>query len=124
MNLLLQVAVIFTICLAGEWLSAVIPFPLPASVISMILLFLLLVTRLVKLDRISDITEFLLKYMALFFVPAGVGLMEHFGVISENLIPFLTICTVSTILTFAVTGYTVKLVIAIQNKLQGGGKVE
>ena len=40
MKLLLQIAVVFGVCLVGEVLEMLVPLPIPASVGSMVLLFL------------------------------------------------------------------------------------
>lgn len=115
MKLLLQIAVLLGICLVGEGLSSLLPFPFPASVISMILLFVLLAVGWLRVEHIRQKADFLLKNMAFFFVPSGVGLMEHFEVVGQNLLPLLVICTVSTFLTFGATALTVKLVNRLQN---------
>ena len=72
MNILMQTAVLLLICFAGEGISLVLPFAFPSSVISMILLFILLATKIVKLKQIEEVTGFLTKNMAFFFLPAGV----------------------------------------------------
>ena len=115
MKLLIQFGIIFCVCWVGEGLSQLLP--LPGSVISMILLFLLLLTKLVKPAHIAEKSDFLLKNMAFFFIPAGVAIMESLGILWENLIPFLTVCFVTMVITFAATAYTVRLVIWLQNRL-------
>lgn len=115
MKLLIQFGIIFGVCWVGEGLSQLLP--LPGSVISMILLFLLLLTKLVKPAHIAEKSDFLLKNMAFFFIPAGVAIMESLGILWENLIPFLTVCFVTMVITFAATAYTVRLVIWLQNRL-------
>ncbi len=118
MKLLIQFGIIFGVCWVGEGLSRLLP--LPGSVISMILLFLLLLTKLVKPAHIAEKSDFLLKNMAFFFIPAGVAIMESLGILWENLIPFLTVCFVTMVITFAATAYTVRLVIWLQNRLSAG----
>ena len=115
MKLLIQIGIIFGVCWVGEGLSKLLP--LPGSVISMILLFLLLLTKLLKPAHIAEKSDFLLKNMAFFFIPAGVAIMESLGILWENLIPFLTVCFVTMVITFAATAYTVRLVIWLQNRL-------
>ena len=123
MKILLQIAAVFGICWVGEGLAKLLP--LPGSVISMILLLILLLTGLLKPHHIREKSDFLLQNMAFFFIPAGVALMEVFGIPWENLLPFLAICTLSTFLTFAVTAYTVKGAMWLQkriaSKLKKGG---
>ncbi|MGI5894925.1 MAG: CidA/LrgA family protein [Candidatus Merdivicinus sp.] len=115
MKILMQVAIVFGVCLIGEGLALLIP--LPASVISMILLFLLLLCKLLKPAHIAEKSDFLLKNMAFFFIPAGVAIMESAGILLENLFPFLAICLITLILTFAATAWTVRLVIWLQNRI-------
>lgn len=124
MKLILQIAIVFFICLAGEFIAAVLPFPFPSSVISMIILFLLLMFKALRVEHVKNFTDFLLKNMSLFFIPAGVGIIEHYAVIKEILLPFLVICIVTTVITFAATAFTIRGVTALQNKISGGKRHE
>ena len=114
MKILLQIGIVFLVCLVGEWISAVLPFAFPGSVIAMILLFLLLLCKVLKVEHIEQKASFVLNNMAFFFIPAGVGMVEYFDVLGTYLVPFLVICTVSTVLTFAVTAWTVTGVMRLQ----------
>ncbi len=122
MKILLQIGIIFGVCFVGEGLAMLLP--LPGSIISMILLFLLLLFRLLKPDHIAEKSDFLLKNMAFFFIPAGVAIMESAGILFENLIPFLVICVATMVITFAVTAFTVRLTVSLQNRIANrkGGK--
>lgn len=110
LKIIKQIGIIFTVCWLSQVLAAVLPFDFPASVIGMIVLFLCLMTGLLKIEHIQEKADFLLGNMAFFFVPAGVSILNYFDVLKESLVPFLVICIVSTIVTFAVTAYSVKLV--------------
>ncbi len=117
MKILLQIGIVFFVCLIGEWISAVLPFAFPGSVIAMILLFLLLLFKVLRVEQIEQKASFVLNNMAFFFIPAGVGMMEYFDVLGAHLVPFLVICAVSTVLTFAVTAWTVTGVMRLQEWL-------
>ena len=71
------------------------------NIIGMILLFAALCLRWVR-----PAARFLLGAMALFFVPYGVGLMDSYRVILENLWAILVSGIVSTILVLIVAGQT------------------
>ncbi len=85
-----------------------IPIPVPETVYGMILLLILLKTGLVALETIEPISTVLLAYLASFFLPPGVGLMETYKKLEGILIPVLLICVVSTALTMIASGLTVK----------------
>src|SRR5215211_5733539 len=61
--------------IAGEALVRGAGLPLPGPVIGMLLLFLLM--RLPLPPELNDAADVLLKYLALLFVPAGVGAVQH-----------------------------------------------
>ena len=110
MRIIAQIGVVLLVCLLGEAIAAVLPFPFPASVIGMLLLFLLLACGWLKPHHIREKSNFLLSNMAFFFIPAGVGLLKYLDVLAENLIPLLVICLVTTPLVFFVTGWTVQAI--------------
>lgn len=121
MRTLFQIGIVLGVCLVGEAIHGILPFPIPGSVISMILLFLLLFSGLIKPKHIKKNTDFVLKNMAFFFIPAGVSIMDKFSLLESSLLQFLLICLITYFLTFAATVYTVKAVTFLQNK-HGGTK--
>lgn len=95
----------------GEFISSFIDGFIPGSVIGMILLFLSLAFKLIKPAKVKRFSTVLTQNMGLFFIPAGVGLMNSLGIISQYWAVILTASVVSTILVIA----TVALV---QQKLE------
>ena len=116
MKIIKQIGVIFTVCWLSQVIAEYLPFDFPASVIGMIVLFLCLMTGILKVEHIQEKADFLLGNMAFFFVPAGVSIMNYFDILKESLIPFLVICILSTVITFAVTAYSVKFVMKWMNR--------
>jgi holin-like protein len=110
MKLLRQFLIVLIICFIGEILNKVVKIPLPGSIIGMILLFFCLLSGIVKLEMIDEISKFLLDHLAFFFVPAGVGLLAYAAVLKQNLVPILVICFVTTFIVMIVTGWTVQLI--------------
>ena len=62
----------------GEFISYFIDGFIPGSVIGMVLLFLALAFKKVKPEKVKRLSTVLTQNMGLFFVPAGVGLMNSF----------------------------------------------
>jgi holin-like protein len=80
-------------------LSLLIKGFLPGSVIGMILLFLSLYFKLLNPENVRSAATTITKNMAVFFVPAAVGLMAYGELVSKNLVAIVLAISVSTILT-------------------------
>jgi holin-like protein len=104
-----QLMIILAISFLGYGLQIIFHLPIPGAVIGMLLLFLLLQTKLIKLEMIEDLCGFLLSNMSFFFIPAGVGLVVSFTSLKDNWIGVLLIIVASTALVWLVTAFTVKL---------------
>jgi len=118
MKMMLQIGLVFGICLLGQIVAALLPIAFPGSVISMVLLFLLLVFRVVKVDHIQKKADFLLKNMAFFFIPAGVGIVAQFDAIKNSIPALLVVVVLTTVLTFGSTALVVGGIIAWQDGLE------
>jgi Putative effector of murein hydrolase LrgA len=114
--------VLFIICMAGAFLSAFLPFPLPASVCAMLLMFLVLSVRAVRPEPMQKVAAFLLGNMALFFVPPGVGIIAHVEKLRGSALVLFFICVAATLITFAATALTVHVVKRVQAALTQKGE--
>lgn len=117
MKILQQIIFIFAVCFFGEIVSIFLPVAVPSSIVSMIILFLLLISNTVKIKQIKEISEFLQKNMAVFFIPPSISIINNTEFLKGTIHIIVFICFITFVLTFAVTAYTVKLVIFIQNKI-------
>ena len=109
MNIMGELALIFGICLVGEGVAALLPVAFPASVISMVLLMVLLLTGVIKDRHIQTVSHFLVANMAFFFLPSFVGLLEHIELLKSQLVPLLLIIVLTTPVVYLITGWTVRL---------------
>ena len=119
MRIMLQLAIIFSLCLLGEAIAYILPFPFPAGVISMLLVFLVLLSGQLKVYHIRKQTDFLLDNMAFFFIPAAVSIMDNLHYMQGKLVQIVLICFISTVTTFFITAWSVQLTIRLQNKWKG-----
>lgn len=62
----------------------------------MVLLFFALHFNWLKMAQVDEVGTWLTDNMAIFFVPAGVGLMTNFDVLSESWLQLLIIMVVTT----------------------------
>lgn len=66
MKILRELLIIFSICLVAQFISELLPIPFPASVLSLVILLLLLLSKMFKPHWIQNLSGFLLKNMAFF----------------------------------------------------------
>ena len=74
-----QLLIILFVSFFGELLKYIIPLSIPASIYGMVLLFLALELKILKVSDIKETSNFLIEIMPLMFVPAGVGLLDSWG---------------------------------------------
>ena len=106
----LRQSAIILLCLAlAELIVTVSGIRFPAALIGMLLLTLLLKLGWVKLAWVKDVSDLLIKYLGLFFVPPGVALMLHFDLITAEILPIAIATLTSTVAVLAITGWTHQL---------------
>lgn len=88
----------------GEGISFLIDKFIPGNVLGMVVLFIALSLKIVKPESVKSVSGFLTRNMALFFVPAGVGLMASMPLIGSNWLAILLSSVISTLLVIAVVG--------------------
>lgn len=110
LKLFREALIILGIYLVGEFLSTSLHLPIPGNILGMVILFVLLCTKVVKVDNISTVTNFLLDHLAFFFIPAGVGLMASMGIIKSTWWQLLVVCLSTTVIIIGVTGIIVQAI--------------
>ncbi len=104
MKYLKQLMTILAVSFAGELLKYALPFPVPAGIYGLALLFLLLETGILKLSAIKETAKYLIEIMPLMFIPAGVGLITSWDALRPVLFPVTVIMVASTFAVMAVSG--------------------
>ncbi len=94
---------IFSCQLAGELLAAAAGLPVPGPVCGMLILLSALVAYGRLPSDLGAVADALLGNLSLLFVPAGVGVMLHAGLLGTQWLPVTTALVASTALTIAVT---------------------
>ncbi|WP_185152996.1 CidA/LrgA family protein [Dysgonomonas sp. 216] len=86
----------------GECVSYLIEGFVPGSIIGMLLLFASLYLKVVSPINVEGVANAFTKNMAIFFIPAGAGLISSFGILSKFWTAIIVVCSVSTVLVIAV----------------------
>jgi holin-like protein len=111
-----QFLIILSISFLGEILKCLLPLPVPASIYGMIILFLGLMTKVIKLESVKETGKFLIEIMPIMFIPAGVGLMTTWGVLQPILLPVSIITAVTIITVMVATGWVSQIIIRKSGK--------
>lgn len=91
----------------GELLARGLSLPFPGPVIGMLLMLMALQIPLVR-EPVAACANFLLSHLSLLFVPVGVGVMTHLGLVSQYGGRMLLILVLSTWLGLAVTAWVLQ----------------
>lgn len=106
--MLVGLTLIFACQLAGEVLVRLLGLPVPGPVLGMVLLLAGLVAGGGPSEGLRTAGHGLLRYLPLFFVPAGVGLVTHGDRLAGAWLPLLAGIVVSTLATMVVVGWLVE----------------
>ena len=116
MKILIQIGIVLGIYWLSEGIAAILPFSFPASVISLILVLVLLLLRVLKEEQIREKADFLLSNLGFFFLPIIASLMNYAEIIWEHAAAFITICVVSTVVTYLAAAGAVRLTCRLMEK--------
>lgn len=107
----LRAFVLIYACLyAGIALSSLLPITIPGSIIGMLLMFVLLALQILPAKWVNPGCYVLIRYMALLFVPIGVGVMQYYDVLRAQFGPVVVSCAISTLVVFLVVSWSSHLV--------------
>lgn len=112
-----QCFILFGCMALGELIIKLTGMKLPSSIIGMLLLTLLLKLKVIKVEWVRGLTDFLIANLGFFFVPPGVALMLHFNLIKAEIVPIIGATIVSTALVLLVTGHTHQIVAKGEKKI-------
>ncbi|MBP7768168.1 MAG: CidA/LrgA family protein [Prevotella sp.] len=124
MKYVFQFLIIIGIAFIGEVLHWLIPVPISASIYGIILLFVALELKWVKVGDVREVTAFMLGVMPVIFVPAAAGLIDSWQNIVSAIIPYTVITVVSTLVVMGVAGLVTQWAIRRSRKGQEGKEAE
>lgn len=114
--MLREFMIIFLINYVGMLLSKILHLPLPGTIVSLLLLFLMLQFKVLKLEKIENAGNFLLLNMTIFFMPPTVKIIDSYELLEKDLFKIIVIILVSTFLTMGITGKVVQLMIDFKER--------
>ncbi|KLN46758.1 membrane protein [Providencia rettgeri] len=95
-------AILYLCLIVGNLISTLLPFAIPGSIVGMLILFALLALQIIPAHWAQPGCSILLKNMTILFVPIGVGIMNYYDLLSQQLLPIVASCVVSTLIVMIV----------------------
>jgi len=77
----------------------------PSSILGMLMLFIALALKVVKLKWVEFTGNLVMKYLALLFIPIGVGLINYFDLIATHWLVIIFSLFFTTLLTLFIVGH-------------------
>lgn len=115
-----QLTIIGAVSFAGEFLSGILPMPVPGSVYGMVLLLLCLCLKIIKLEQIEETADYLLLIMPLFFVSPGISIIDTYPLVRDSIVFLVLISFVTALLTMVVTGHVTQFLLRHGKKKKEG----
>ena len=124
MKYIKQILIILAISLAGEFLKFYLPFPISGSIYGMVLLFVLLCCKIIKVEQINEVGKFLLDIMPILFIPSAVGIMTKLGELKKIWWQIIIITIVTTVIVMTVSGLVTQIIIRKSKKNRGTDQLQ
>lgn len=121
MKFLIQFMIIIAFSFLGELLHYILPLPIPAGIYGIVLLFVALELKWVKVKDIRETSSFLIAVMPVMFIPAAVGLIDSWKSIGNSWLEYIIVTVLSTFVVMGVSGWITQFVIQ-RNKVQKENK--
>jgi holin-like protein len=102
-SIVLQVLFIHVFLFLGTGLKEIIPLPIPGSMFGLILLFLALYFKIVKLEWVEKGAKWLMAELLLFFVPSAVGIVNYDDILSLQGAEIVLLIGISTVIVLGMT---------------------
>lgn len=111
MRFLKQFCVIILFSFLGELCRMWLPWPIPASIYGLILLFAALLLKWIPEAAVAEAGTGLVSLLPLLFVAPTVALLDHWSLVAPKIMEVLAVVVISTGVVFFVSGKVTQLLI-------------
>ena len=108
--------ILFMLNYIGIIISNFFKLPIPGTIVGMLLFFIFLYTKIIKVEQVENGVNVLLVNMTLLFLPPAVGILDSAHLLSGQFIKVLILIVLTTFLTMGVTGKVVQFMIELTEK--------
>jgi len=109
--LFIELSLIFALTLLSEFLSKALSLPIPGALLGLLILFMCLHFKIIKLKSIENVSKLFLANMAILFVHPGVNLLSSLEHLKGVWLKVIIVVVITTMITMAITGKVVDFLI-------------
>ncbi|MBA1393042.1 murein hydrolase regulator LrgA [Lactobacillus sp. XV13L] len=115
--ILIQMLIYATIFFVAQLISTAMPksFPLPPAVVGLVLMYLLLTFKVIKVQWVDSFGAALIGIIGALFVPSGISLAANLKVMQAEGIKIIIVILLATVILLVVTAYTTRLINGLIN---------
>lgn len=93
----------------GFYLVEYFNLSLPGNVAGLVILFLLLWAKVIRIEWIEEASDLLVKHLSFFFVSISVGLMTVGGLLAKNGLQLAAVLITSAVIGMAFAGFAAQI---------------
>lgn len=112
-KIVFQVFILLGSAMLGNEITQVFHLPVPGSMVGILLIFLLLETKILRLEWLEAGANILIAELILFFIPSAVGVIQYRQIMLDNGVRFGLVIFLSTVTVMMCTGFLAELVYKI-----------
>ncbi|MGG0823871.1 CidA/LrgA family protein [Paenibacillus turicensis] len=118
-KVILQSTIFYAFYWVGDAIQHSLHLPVSGSILGLLLLFVSLLTGVIRPQWIESGTGFFQKYMPIFFIPSTVGIMNYLDLFTGKGLMLIPIVVVSSMITLAFAAASSYFVVRRREKLEG-----
>lgn len=111
-----HIAVLILFYLIGSWIQELFHLFIPGSIIGMLLLFVTLLTKKVNVTWVNEGADFLIRHLALLFVPVTVGIIQYLDLFAGKSFFLIPIALCSTLLVMVCSGMVSQYIVRLKER--------
>ena len=109
--MLTEFLIITSLNYIGVVVTKILHLPIPGTIIGLILLFIFLATKQLKLERIEKVSNFLLENMTILFLPPAINLIAAGSFLEGQILKIIFLMVATTFFKMGITGKVVQFLI-------------
>ena len=104
-TIIIQILFIHIFLFLGVAIKTIVPLPIPSSMAGLLLLFIALWFKIVKLEWVEQGGNWLLAELLLFFIPSAVGIVNYEEMLSWQGLKSVLLVGLSTFIVISCTAF-------------------